>query len=331
MTNTIQETIEAVRKSFQADLDSFPTDRREIDALKSKYFGRKGALAKLFSQMGKISPEERPDAGKLINDLKQELTEIFDAKIAKLIDTVTQSTENVDYTLPGEMQRTGTIHPVTKTLKEIKDIFKSIGFMVAYGPEIDDDYHNFTALNFPQHHPARDMQDTFFVQKDVVLRTHTSNVQIHLMENTDPPLRYIVPGRVYRNEAISFKSYCLFHQIEGLVVDKYISFADLKGTLEYFVKRVFGNDVRMRFRPSFFPFTEPSAELDIWDDKRQQWLEILGCGMVDPAVFENVGYDPNIWHGYAFGLGIERIAMLKYGITDIRLFFQGDKRFLEQF
>ena len=327
----MQETIEAVRKSFQTDLDSFPADRHEIDALKSKYFGRKGALAKLFSQMGKISPEERPGAGKLINDLKQDLTEIFDAKAAELIDTVTQPTENLDYTLPGETQRTGTIHPVTKTLKEIKDIFKSIGFMVAYGPEIDDDYHNFTALNFPQHHPARDMQDTFFVQKDVVLRTHTSNVQIHLMENTDPPLRYIVPGRVYRNEAISFKSYCLFHQIEGLVVDKYISFADLKGTLEYFVKRVFGNDVRMRFRPSFFPFTEPSAEVDIWDDKRQQWLEILGCGMVDPAVFENVGYDPNIWHGYAFGLGIERIAMLKYGITDIRLFFQGDKRFLEQF
>ena len=331
MTNTMRETIEAVRKSFQADLDSFPTDQREIEALKSKYFGRKGALSKLFSQMGKISPEDRPDAGKLINDLKQELTKIFDTKAAKLLNPAEHTTENVDYTLPGETQRTGTLHPVTKTLKEIKDIFKSIGFMMAYGPEIDDDYHNFTALNFPQHHPARDMQDTFFIQEDVVLRTHTSNVQIHLMENTDPPLRYIVPGRVYRNEAISFKSYCLFHQVEGLVVDKYISFADLKGTLEYFVKRVFGNDVRMRFRPSFFPFTEPSAELDIWDDKRQQWLEILGCGMVDPAVFENVGYDPNIWHGYAFGLGIERIAMLKYGITDIRLFFQGDKRFLEQF
>ena len=327
----MQETIEAVWKAFQADLDSFPTDRREVDSLKSKYFGRNGALAKLFSQMGKIAPEERPGAGKLINDLKKELTEIFDAKSAKLFYNAESTTENVDYTLPGETQRIGTIHPVTKTLKEIKDIFKSIGFMVAYGPEIDDDYHNFTALNFPQHHPARDMQDTFFINENVVLRTHTSNVQIHLMENTDPPLRYIVPGRVYRNEAISFKSYCLFHQVEGLVVDKYISFADLKGTLEYFVKRVFGNDVRMRFRPSFFPFTEPSAEVDIWDDKRQQWLEILGCGMVDPAVFENVGYDPNIWHGYAFGLGIERIAMLKYGITDIRLFFQGDKRFLEQF
>ena len=327
----MQETIEAVWKAFQADLDSFPTDRREVDSLKSKYFGRNGALAKLFSQMGKIVPEERPGAGKLINDLKKELTEIFDEKSAKLFYNAESTMENVDYTLPGETQRIGTIHPVTKTLKEIKDIFKSIGFMVAYGPEIDDDYHNFTALNFPQHHPARDMQDTFFIKENVVLRTHTSNVQIHLMENTNPPLRYIVPGRVYRNEAISFKSYCLFHQVEGLVVDKYISFADLKGTLEYFVKRVFGNDVRMRFRPSFFPFTEPSAEVDIWDDKRQQWLEILGCGMVDPAVFENVGYDPNIWHGYAFGLGIERIAMLKYGITDIRLFFQGDKRFLEQF
>lgn len=327
----MQETIEAVWKAFQADLDSFPTDRREVDSLKSKYFGRNGALAKLFSQMGKIVPEERPGAGKLINNLKKELTKIFDAKSAKLFYNAESTTENVDYTLPGETQRIGTIHPVTKTLKEIKDIFKSIGFMVAYGPEIDDDYHNFTALNFPQHHPARDMQDTFFIKENVVLRTHTSNVQIHLMENTNPPLRYIVPGRVYRNEAISFKSYCLFHQVEGLVVDKYISFADLKGTLEYFVKRVFGNNVRMRFRPSFFPFTEPSAEVDIWDDKRQQWLEILGCGMVDPAVFENVGYDPNIWHGYAFGLGIERIAMLKYGITDIRLFFQGDKRFLEQF
>ena len=327
----MQETIEAVWKAFQADLDSFPTDRREVDSLKSKYFGRNGALAKLFSQMGKIVPEERPGAGKLINNLKKELTKIFDAKSAELFYNAESTTENVDYTLPGETQRIGTIHPVTKTLKEIKDIFKSIGFMVAYGPEIDDDYHNFTALNFPQHHPARDMQDTFFIKENVVLRTHTSNVQIHLMENTNPPLRYIVPGRVYRNEAISFKSYCLFHQVEGLVVDKYISFADLKGTLEYFVKRIFGNDVRMRFRPSFFPFTEPSAEVDIWDDKRQQWLEILGCGMVDPAVFENVGYDPNIWHGYAFGLGIERIAMLKYGITDIRLFFQGDKRFLEQF
>jgi len=327
----MQETIEAVWKAFQADLDSFPTDRREVDSLKSKYFGRNGALAKLFSQMGKIAPEERPGAGKLINDLKKELTEIFDAKSAELFYNAESTTENVDYTLPGETQRIGTIHPVTKTLKEIKDIFKSIGFMVAYGPEIDDDYHNFTALNFPQHHPARDMQDTFFIDPETILRTHTSNVQIHLMEEKDPPLRYIIPGRVYRNEAISFKSYCLFHQVEGLYVDKYVSFADQKGILEYFVKRMFGADTKMRFRPSFFPFTEPSAEVDIWSEKGGQWLEILGCGMVDPEVFKSVDIDPDIWHGFAFGMGIERICMLKYGIDDIRLLYQGDMRFLEQF
>jgi phenylalanyl-tRNA synthetase alpha chain len=216
-------------------------------------------------------------------------------------------------------------------LDEIKDIFKSIGFSVAYGPEIDDDYHNFEALNIPKNHPARDMQDTFFIEDNVVLRTHTSNVQIHLMEEKSPPLKYIVPGRVYRNESISFKSYCLFHQVEGIYVDKNVSFSELKGTIEYFVKRMFGKDVKIRFRPSYFPFTEPSAEVDIWNDERGQWLEILGCGSVDPAVFENVGYDPGIWQGYAFGMGVERIAMLKYKIGDIRHFYQGDVRFLSQF
>jgi phenylalanyl-tRNA synthetase alpha chain len=207
----------------------------------------------------------------------------------------------------------------------------NVGFSVVYGPEIDDDFHNFSALNFPPEHPARDMQDTFFIDPDTVLRTHTSNVQIHLMEEQDPPLRYIVPGRVYRNEASSFKSYNLFHQIEGLYVDKNVSFADLKGILTYFVKRLFGVNTQMRFRPSFFPFTEPSAEVDIWSETRGQWLEILGCGMVDPEVFKSVDIDPDVWHGFAFGLGIERICMLQYGIDDIRLFFQGDKRFLEQF
>ena len=326
----LKESIESVRKTFRADSDPFPKDIRSIEALRVKYLGRKGLLAALFSSMKEISDKERPLAGSLLNELKQEINSVFSVnKESSESNQVTH--DESDYTLPGLKFPVGYIHPVQQTLDEVKSIFMNVGFSVVYGPEIDDDFHNFSALNFPPEHPARDMQDTFFIQKDVVLRTHTSNVQIHLMENTDPPLRYIVPGRVYRNEAISFKSYCLFHQVEGLVVEKNISFADLKGTLEYFVKRVFGNDVRMRFRPSFFPFTEPSAELDIWDDKRQQWLEILGCGMVDPAVFENVGYDPNIWHGYAFGLGIERIAMLKYGITDIRLFFQGDKRFLEQF
>ena len=331
MTNSLKETIEAVRKSFLAALDSFPSDHIEIETLKNNYFGRKGELAKLYGQMGSVAPKDRPDVGKAINALKEECSRLFEDEAKKYISSESTRDDVLDYKLPGEIQRLGSTHPISKTLKEIKDIFTSVGFHITYGPEIDDDYHNFTALNFPEHHPARDMQDTFFVQKDVVLRTHTSNVQIHLMESSQPPLRYIVPGRVYRNEAISFKSYCLFHQIEGIVVDKHISFGDLKGTLEYFVKRVFGSSVKMRFRPSFFPFTEPSAEVDIWDEKRGEWLEILGCGMVDPAVFENVGYDPNIWHGYAFGLGIERIAMLKYGISDIRLFFQNDKRFLDQF
>jgi phenylalanyl-tRNA synthetase alpha chain len=331
VTNSLKETIEAVRKSFLAALDSFPSDHIEIETLKNNYFGRKGELAKLYAQMGSVAPKDRPDVGKAINALKEECFRLFEDEAKKYISSESTRDDVLDYTLPGEIQRLGSTHPISKTLKEIKDIFTSVGFHITYGPEIDDDYHNFTALNFPEHHPARDMQDTFFVQKDVVLRTHTSNVQIHLMESSQPPLRYIVPGRVYRNEAISFKSYCLFHQIEGIVVDKHISFGDLKGTLEYFVKRVFGSSVKMRFRPSFFPFTEPSAEVDIWDEKRGEWLEILGCGMVDPAVFENVGYDPNIWHGYAFGLGIERIAMLKYGISDIRLFFQNDKRFLDQF
>ena len=331
MTNSLKETIEAVRKSFLAALDSFPSDHIEIETLKNNYFGRKGELAKLYAQMGSVAAKDRPDVGKAINALKEECSRLFEDEAKKYISSESTLDDVLDYTLPGEIQRLGSTHPISKTLKEIKDIFTSVGFHITYGPEIDDDYHNFTALNFPEHHPARDMQDTFFVQKDVVLRTHTSNVQIHLMESSQPPLRYIVPGRVYRNEAISFKSYCLFHQIEGIVVDKHISFGDLNGTLEYFVKRVFGSSVKMRFRPSFFPFTEPSAEVDIWDEKRGEWLEILGCGMVDPAVFENVGYDPNIWHGYAFGLGIERIAMLKYGISDIRLFFQNDKRFLDQF
>jgi phenylalanyl-tRNA synthetase alpha chain len=225
----------------------------------------------------------------------------------------------------------GHVHPLQQTMDDIKSIFMNIGFSVAYGPEIDDDFHNFGGLNFPPEHPARDMQDTFFIDSETVLRTHTSNVQIHLMEEKDPPLRYIIPGRVYRNEAISFKSYCLFHQVEGLYVDKNVSFADQKGILEYFVKRMFGADTKMRFRPSFFPFTEPSAEVDIWSEKRGQWLEILGCGMVDPEVFKSVNIDPNIWHGFAFGMGIERICMLKYGIDDIRLLYQGDMRFLEQF
>ncbi len=324
--------IESVRNQFLAELESFPKTPQEIEQYRTKYLGRKGLVASLFTKMGTLPTKQRPAFGKALNELKEDLTAQFDLKESGS-HQARKSAEDygIDLTLPGIKQRIGANHILEKTLSEIKDIFTSIGFHIAYGPEVDDDYHNFSALNIPEHHPARDMQDTFFVDEKTVLRTHTSNVQIHLMEAEEPPIRYIVPGRVYRNEAISYKSYCLFHQIEGIYINKKVSFGELKGCLEYFVKQMFGTEKKMRFRPSYFPFTEPSAEVDLWDEKRQEWLEILGCGMVDPNVLDNVGYDSKIWHGYAFGLGVERIAMLKYKINDIRLFYNGDIRFLEQF
>ncbi len=323
----IKESIESVRKSFRTDSDPLPTDSKDLELLHIKYLGRKGLVADLFNQLKDVSNKERPILGKVLNDLKNEISKSFDKINPSSSSKMTQE----DISLPGLEFPSGTIHPLQQTMNDIKRIFMNVGFSVAYGPEIDDDFHNFSALNFPPEHPARDMQDTFFIDPKTMLRTHTSNVQIHLMENEPPPLRYIVPGRVYRNEDISFKSYCLFHQVEGIYVDKNVSFADHKGILEFFVKRMFGDNTKMRFRPSFFPFTEPSAEVDIWSDKRQQWLEILGSGMVDPEVFKSVNIDPDIWHGFAFGMGIERICMLKYGIDDIRLLYQGDMRFLEQF
>ena len=326
----IKESIESVRNNFRTDSDPFPTDYQTVEALRIKYLGRKGLVAGLFSIMKDVSDKERPIAGKLLNEIKQEISSVFNSQTGSSKSREKSHGES-DYSLPGLTFPVGHVHPLQQTMDDIKSIFMNIGFSVAYGPEIDDDFHNFGGLNFPPEHPARDMQDTFFIDSETVLRTHTSNVQIHLMEEKDPPLRYIIPGRVYRNEAISFKSYCLFHQVEGLYVDKNVSFADQKGILEYFVKRMFGADTKMRFRPSFFPFTEPSAEVDIWSEKRGQWLEILGCGMVDPEVFKSVDIDPDIWHGFAFGMGIERICMLKYGIDDIRLLYQGDMRFLEQF
>tara|TARA_B100001079_G_scaffold190930_1_gene164752 strand:- start:39 stop:1019 length:981 start_codon:yes stop_codon:yes gene_type:complete len=324
----LKESIESVRNNFRADSDPFPTDSKSIELLYVKYLGRKGLVSDLFSQLINVSNKERPSIGKNLNQLKNEITNSF-----KIVDKSSSKIDSIeeDHTLPGLSFPTGYIHPLQQTMNEIKTIFMNVGFSIAYGPEIDDDFHNFGALNFPPEHPARDMQDTFFIDPDTVLRTHTSNVQIHLMENEEPPLRYIVPGRVYRNEAISFKSYCLFHQVEGIYVDKNVSFADHKGILEFFVKRMFGEKTKMRFRPSFFPFTEPSAEVDIWSEKRGQWLEILGSGMVDPEVFKSVNIDPDIWQGFAFGMGIERICMLKYEIDDIRLLYQGDMRFLEQF
>jgi len=325
------DEIEAVRKDFRTALDDFPTDPQKIDEIRIRFLGRKGMIANLFSQMNTIAPEDRAKVGKLLNKLKQEIQSKFELQL-KNVDTSSKTDSGIlDYTLPGIDFPCGSIHPIEQTLTQVKDIFKSIGFSIAYGPEVDDEYHNFEALNIPKHHPARDMQDTFYVTDESVLRTHTSNVQVHLMENEQPPIRYIVPGRVYRNEAISYKNFCLFHQVEGLYVDKNVTFSELKGTLDYFIRRIFGDEIKIRFRPTYFPFTEPSAEVDIWNSERKQWLEILGCGMVNPIVFKNVGYDPKIWHGYAFGLGIERIAMLKYKIQDIRHFYTNDVRFLEQF
>ena len=324
----LKESIESVRNDFRTDSDPFPSDSKSIELLYNKYLGRKGLIADLFNKLKDVSNKERPVIGKILNQLKNEISKDFQSIVNNPSEV---DTTQEDFTLPGLKFPTGHIHPLQQTMNHIKSIFMNVGFSIAYGPEVDDDFHNFGALNFPPEHPARDMQDTFFINSDTMLRTHTSNVQIHLMENQKPPLRYIVPGRVYRNEAISFKSYCLFHQVEGIYVDKNVSFADHKGILEYFVKRMFGEKTKMRFRPSFFPFTEPSAEVDIWSEKRGQWLEILGSGMVDPEVFKSVNIDPDIWHGFAFGMGIERICMLKYDIDDIRLLYQGDMRFLEQF
>ena len=321
--------IKSVKNDFLTDLDAFQNQNADLLDIRQKYLGRNGLIAELFKKLGLVSNEDRPKYGQLLNQLKIDITEKIDSFSSE--NDSDDISESVDIALPGRYYDIGSVHILEQTLNEIKKIFNDIGFNIAYGPEIDDDYHNFGALNFPEHHPARDMQDTFFIDKDTVLRTHTSNVQIHLMEDNDPPLRVIVPGRVYRNEAISYKSYCLFHQVEGLFVDKNVSLAQLKGCLEYFVKKMFGKKCKMRWRPSYFPFTEPSAEVDIWDAQRNQWMEILGCGMVDPEVFNNVGYDSKVWHGYAFGMGVERIAMLKHDIDDIRLFYNGDIRFLRQF
>ena len=339
---SLASKIDSVRDTFSKSLEKLSAgDTTVIEKLRHEYLGRKGKVADLFSELGSVPESDRPGMGKLLNKLKSDLTREIE-KMKDAGSTGTASPEKiVDLSLPGDEVTMGSLHPITKTMREVKKIFQAIGFSVAYGPEIDDDYHNFEALNIPKHHPARDMQDTFYITDNDVLRTHTSNTQIHVMENQEPPVRVICPGRVYRNEAISIRSYCLFHQVEGLYVAENVSLAEMKGTLEYFCRHFFGEEVEARFRPSFFPFTEPSAEVDITclmcggDGcsmcKKTGWLEILGCGMVDPAVLEMVGYDPVKWSGYAWGMGIERLAILKHGIDDIRLYFNGDVRFLRQF
>jgi phenylalanyl-tRNA synthetase alpha chain len=316
-------------------------DAGDLEAFRVAFLARKGSINSLFEQLKSVPPEQKPARGKELNELRSHVQRLFDERSALLAAHAGGGKASIDLTLPGRGRARGTKHPITATIDEITRIFVSMGFGIADGPEIEDDYHNFEALNFPPDHPARDMQDTFFLSKAGLLRTHTSPVQIRVMENHPPPLRVIMPGKVYRNEAISARSYCLFHQVEGLCVDKGITFSDLKGTLIAFIKQFYGGNLTYRFRPTFFPFTEPSADIYISCFicggkgcrlcKQNGWLEILGCGMVDPNVFRAVGYDPEITTGYAFGMGIERIALLRYGIDDIRLFFDNDIRFLHQF
>ncbi len=322
------------------------TSKEEIEAFRIKYLGSKGLLKKLFSEFKNIDAEMRKDFGQALNTLKKSA----ENKVSELRDNLenTKEYEAVygDLTRPAEPIELGARHPISIVRNQIVEVFSRIGFTVSEGPEIEDDWHNFTALNLPEYHPARDMQDTFFVEKsqevekDMLLRTHTSSVQIRYMENNKPPIRTISPGRVFRNEDISARSHCIFHQVEGLYIDTDVSFADLKQTLIYFTKEMFGKS-KIRLRPSYFPFTEPSAEVDIyWGLKTETdyritkgtgWLEIMGCGMVDPNVLKNTNIDPQKYSGFAFGMGIERIAMLLYQIPDIRMLFENDIRFLEQF
>ncbi len=342
-TTSIEEQIEAV----SAEIDSTSvTNVDEVEAFRIRFLGRKsGVVTDLFARMSEVPGDQRREMGQRLNALKQRAQSRLDSALSEQVASSSEKATDIDLTLPGRVPapiEPGSLHVLTQTLNDLKQIFQGYGFSIAYGPEIEDDWHNFTALNFPPEHPARDMQDTFFLEAPsdetpgVVLRTHTSPVQIRVMEEQKPPIRVIVPGRVFRNEAISYKSYCLFHQVEGLVVDEGVTFADLKAMLYAFAASFFGGDVKMRFRPSYFPFTEPSAEVDIWwvDERLPdggRWLEILGCGMVDPNVLENVGIDSERYTGYAFGMGVERMAMLRHDIPDIRLLYENDVRFLKQF
>ncbi|RVU32228.1 MULTISPECIES: phenylalanine--tRNA ligase subunit alpha [Neptunomonas] len=308
------------------------TTVQELDQVRVDYLGKKGHLTALLKGLGALSPEERPQAGAKINEAKQQVAEQIGARKSALESAALEAqlaAETVDVTLPGRGQELGGLHPVTKTLERIESFFAGIGYSVAEGPEIEDDYHNFEALNIPSHHPARAMHDTFYFNANTLLRTHTSGVQVRTMETQQPPIRIVCPGRVYRCDYDQTHS-PMFHQVEGLLVDKNISFADLKGTLEQFLREFFEEDVKVRFRPSYFPFTEPSIEVDI-DRGDGKWLEVLGCGMVHPKVFEMSGIDPEEYTGFAFGMGVERLAMLRYGVNDLRLFFENDLRFLGQF
>ncbi|MEN9950735.1 MAG: phenylalanine--tRNA ligase subunit alpha [Bacteroidota bacterium] len=330
--------------AYTEEINAFEAiDAETLEQFRIRFLGVKGIVKAMAGEMKQVPPEGKKSFGQILNAFKNLAEEKYESAKAAIDASDADTTEQLDISLPGNPLPSGSRHPVTLMRNRIVDIFQRLSFTVAEGPEIEDDWHNFTALNLDENHPARDMQDTFYLSTDpaILLRTHTSNVQIREMERQKPPIRIICPGRVYRNETISARSHCFFHQVEGLYIDENVSFADLKQTLYFFVKEMFGEDVKVRFRPSYFPFTEPSAEMDIscmlckGDGcavcKRTGWLEILGCGMVHPNVLKNCGIDPEKYTGFAFGMGVERPALLKYGITDIRLFSENDVRFLDQF
>jgi phenylalanyl-tRNA synthetase alpha chain len=336
MKDKITQLLEEV-KQFAAD------NTETLEQFRIRFLGRKGLLQDMFEEFKTMSNEQKRDVGQLLNQLKNAAQDKVNQLKEALDNSGTSAREELDLTMPASFREPGSRHPLNIVRNEIIRIFSRLGFTVSEGPEIEDDWHNFSALNFPPEHPARDMQDTFFIEKDpdIALRTHTSSVQIRTMETTKPPIRAIFPGRVYRNEAISARAHCFFHQVEGLYIDKNVSFADLRQTLLYFAREMFAADTQIRLRPSYFPFTEPSAEMDISCNlcggkgcgfcKYTGWVEILGCGMVDPNVLENCGIDSKVYSGFAFGMGIERITNLKYQVKDLRMFSENDIRFLRQF
>jgi phenylalanyl-tRNA synthetase alpha chain len=314
-----------------------------LEQFRIKFLGSKSEIKSLFGELKNVPNEQKKEVGKLLNDLRLHAESTFE-NLKNTVESTNVNDNKIDFSRPGELSQVGSHHPITTVKNEIIEIFNRIGYNVSEGPEIEDDWHNFSALNFPPEHPARDMQDTFFVEKgenEIALRTHTSSVQVRVMENSKPPIRTISPGRVYRNEAISARAHCFFHQVEGLYIDKNVSFADLKQTLLYFAQEMFGEKAQIRMRPSYFPFTEPSAEVDVSCTicnskgcnvcKYTGWLEILGCGMVDPNVLEASGIDSKIYSGFAFGMGVERITQLKYKVNDLRMYSENDIRFLKQF
>jgi len=336
------QTLSQLLQHAQQDIAQ-ATDLGSLDQIRVQLLGKKGVLTEQLKQLGQLSPQERPQVGQAINDVKHTLQQALESRRLALQHAQLQQqlvTKQIDVTLPGRGQQSGGLHPVTKTLQRIQNLFLQVGFTVAEGPEIEDEYHNFEALNIPAWHPARAMHDTFYLENQLLLRTQTSPVQIRLMETQKPPLRAIMPGRVYRRDS-DLTHTPMFHQVEGLMVDTTTSFADLYGILDDFLKRFFEQNLQVRFRPSYFPFTEPSAEVDVQCVecqgkgcrvcKHSGWLEVLGCGMVHPQVFNNVGIDNEQFSGYAFGMGVERLAMLRYGVNDLRLFFENDLRFLRQF